>query len=165
MPVLATQFSNSMSHRSGYLTANALMDDDFTHYIFKDCIKISDQNFSQWVCYWEDFPVAVVCVVKSDKLSNGFVKAYIIEKKVIPVSEIGQYSGKRSHFFGQYANGKMLTTKESTTKLVDEVLRRTSGAVAVPSVSKNKKEKVTISNDEIKNLKDIIKSNWKIELK
>lgn len=163
MSALATKMTNAMSKRAGYLPFNGLMDENLMYYTFKDCIKIEHENFHKWVVYWEDFPMAVVCDVKADKLTNGFVKVAILNKTVVPVEEVGLYANRKTHVYGHMLKGKFCNKTQSEQFVRDEMLK--GADVQVTSTSSKKEQKVTLSNSEISNLKEVMAKNWGITLK
>lgn len=173
--VLATKITQSMINRSGYIPIEttmenggfqSIMDEDFMYYTFKDCLKVDRTDFHKWVCYWEAYPFAIVCDVKADKLANGFTKVAILSKKIVPVTEVGEFPSKRNVCFGSLLNGKFLTNKGITQFVSDNIntlgVPQTSTRV---NVSTGKKEKTVLSNDEIKNLKEEMQRNWGCTLK
>lgn len=164
--VLATKITKSMINRSGYIPIEStmedggflgIMDDDFMYYTFKDCLKVDRTDFHKWVCYWDSYPFAIVCDVKADKLANGYTKVAILDKKIVPVSEIGEFPSKRNVCFGSLLKGKFLTNKEVQQYVTDNM-----GSI---KTSTDKQPKVVLSNDQIKNLKEEMQRNWGINLK
>ena len=164
--VLATKITKSMINRSGYIPIEStmedggflgIMDDDFMYYTFKDCLKVDRTDFHKWVCYWDSYPFAIVCDVKADKLANGYTKVAILDKKIVPVSEIGEFPSKRNVCFGSLLKGKFLTNKEVRQYVTDNM-----GSI---KTSTDKQPKVVLSNDQIKNLKEEMQRNWGINLK
>lgn len=166
MSVLATKMTNAMSKRAGYLPFNGLMDENLMYYTFKDCIKIEHENFRKWVLYWEDFPMAVVCDVKADKLVNGFVKVAILNKTIVPVEEIGLYMHRKTHMYGDIVKGEFRTKSQAEEFVRSELLKGADVQTTTSTASTSKKEqKVTLSNAEISNLKEVMAKNWGITLK
>lgn len=172
--VLATKITKSMINRAGYIPIEttmegggflSIMDDEFMYYTFKDCLKVDRTDFHKWVCYWDSYPFAIICDVKADKLANGFTKVAILKKQIVAVSEIGEFPSKRNVCFGSLLNGKFLTNK-GVQKFVNDNLGNVDVQVSTrvnPSTSK--KEKIVLSNSEIKNLKEEMQRNWGITLK
>lgn len=162
MSALATKMTNAMIKRAGYLPFNSLMDENLMYYTFKDCLKVEHADFRKWVLYWEDFPMAVVCDVKADKLVNGFVKVAILSKNVVPVEEIGLYTHRKNHMYGDIVKGQFRTSTQSQQLVRNELLKGSD--VQVASAQK-KDQKVVLSNTEISNLKEVMAKSWGITLK
>lgn len=169
--VLATKITKTMINRAGYIPIESiaddggflgLMDDDFMYYTFKDCLKVDTTDFHKWICYWEGYPFAIICDVKADKLITGFTKVAVLSKTVVPVSEVGEFIGKRNIFFGQLLNGKLSSVKDVTNFAIQNMGK---ADVAVSKPQQQKKEKIVLSNSEISNLKAEMEKNWGISLK
>ncbi|AFC21937.1 hypothetical protein GAP32_479 [Cronobacter phage vB_CsaM_GAP32] len=172
--VLATKITKSMINRAGYIPIEStmedggflgIMDDDFMYYTFKDCLKVNTTDFHKWICYWDNYPFAIICDVKADKLANGYTKVAVLSKTVVPVSEVGEYPSKRNHFFGYLVNGK-LRTSQGLQQFVTDSMGNVDVAVSRPVArSTDKKEKTVLSNEQIKNLKEEMQRNWGVTLK
>lgn len=172
--VLATKITKSMINRAGYIPIEttmdnggflSIMDDDFMYYTFKDCLKVDRTDFHKWVCYWESYPFAIVCDVKADKLANGYTKVAILNKQIVPVSEVGEFPSKRNICFGSMLKGKFLTNK-AVQQFVTDSLGDADVLVSTrTNTSTAKKEKTVLSNEQIKNLKEEMQRNWGCVLK
>lgn len=172
--VLATKITKAMINRAGYIPLETItdeggflgiFDESFMYYTFKDCLKVSNANFNKWVCYWDGVPFAVVCDVKADKLVNGFVKIAILSKTEVPLTEIGAMPGNSNTVFGTMINGKFLNERGVQKFVVDGLTRGTSVDVQVAKPVQRSAEKTVLSNDEIKNLKEVMAKNWGVTLK
>lgn len=163
--ILATNMTNNMSNRAGYLTFNQIMDENLMYYTFKDCIKYHQDGFHSWICYWEGSPIAVKCIVKASVLSNGFTKIAILSKELTTIDEIGLYPSKKSWCLGYILDG---TTKFMTNNGVQRFVTTTMvNGFPVETTKNEMKSSVNkvLSDAEVQHLKAVIASNWGCTLK
>lgn len=169
--VLATKITKPMIGRAGYIPIEttmedggflSIMDDDFMYYTFKDCLKVDRTDFHKWICYWDSYPFAIVCDVKADKLANGYTKVAVLSKKIVPVSEIGEYPAKRNTTFGYILNNKFTNSGKGVQQYVNENLGTIDVQVskAASTRSTEKKEKKVLTEAEIKHFKEEMQRNW-----
>lgn len=159
MSALATNMTNAMQSRAGYLSLKDLLDESTMYYTFKDCIKFKKENIDTWACYWEGSPLVVVMTVKASVLPNGFTKVAILNKEIKGVDEFGMYPSKRSLIEGHILeNGKFNTDSGVTNYVTDILTKGTTGKTDTP-VQKNSDKKV-LSQTEVDHFKKIMAENW-----
>lgn len=168
--VLATVMRTKMQNRAGYLSINELMDEMTMYYTFKNCIKVHDDTpFVNWICYWEDSPVAVKCVVQASVLANSFTKVAIISKELVEVSSIGEYNSSKNFTKGyihnnkfieenknvlqSYVNNAIINASSESTENIDIAVMNTQPANSSKKLSQ-------YSNAEIDKFKEIMQKNW-----
>lgn len=164
--VLATNMSNNMSNRAGYLSLNLIMDDNFTTYTFKDCIKYNKEGFGTWMCYWEGTPFVVQCVVKSTVLANGFTKVAILSKDLKMVVDVGTFPGKKNIWAGYIVNGRYQTGSD-VQKLVNDTFAKV-GSTKPTQVQQSVPEREVLRSsdkkvytpEEIQHFKNVMQENW-----
>ncbi|AQW89018.1 hypothetical protein pEaSNUABM50_00517 [Erwinia phage pEa_SNUABM_50] len=158
--VLATNMTNNMSNRAGYLTFNEIMDENLMYYTFKDCIKYNKEGFHSWICYWEGSPIAVQCTVKASVLANGFTKVAILSKELKTIDEIGMYPAKQHHCLGHVINGRFLNEKGVQSFVTKSMVDGLPVEVAQSNTVLKSSDKKVLSASEVDHFKKVMAENW-----
>lgn len=172
MTVLVTNFKQNMQDKDGFLSVQEMLEAGCSSHIFKGCLKIKpapeDENFCQWLAYWQGFPYAILCTVTATKFPNGDTKVTILTKELKTLEEVGEYPSKNNSVFGDFIDGKFVSTK-NLQKYVNDVIVPTVKAKIVgakkPSTNAVKEEHRKLSNEKINEFQRVITENWGCKFK
>lgn len=173
MTVLVTNFKQNMQDKDGFLSVQEMLNDGCSSHIFKGCLKIKpapeDENFCQWLAYWEGFPYAVLCTVGATKFPNGDIKVSILTKELKTLEEVGEYPAKKNSVFGDLINGKFISTK-NLPKYVNDVIvpgvkAKINAGTVKETVSSVKENHSKLSDEKINEFQRVISENWGCKFK
>lgn len=172
MTVLVTNFKQKMQDKDGFMSVQEMLNDGCSSHIFKGCLKVNpspaDAQFSQWLAYWEGFPYAVMCTVHATQFPNGDVKVTILTKELKTLEEVGEYPVKKNSVFGDFIDGKFISTKD-LPKYVNDVIvpnvkAKIKGSPEKP-LNKVKSENKSLSDEKISEFQRVISENWGCKFK
>lgn len=133
MTVLVTRITPNMKKREGYIASPSddtaectdLTFSTFDVYIFNKCLKSTDPNFTQWLCYWPETNEAIMCNVLTKKLSTGYVKVTILSKHEVNLEDYGDFNRNKTVqylYFENTSSTKLMNAKEVTESVIRSTL-------------------------------------------
>lgn len=172
MTVLVTNFKQNMQDKDGFLSVQEMLNDGCSSHIFKGCLKVkpsaSDEHFSQWLAYWDGFPYAVLCTVSAIQFPNGDIKVLILTKELKTLEEVGSYPSKKNSIFGDFIDGKFISTKDLPKYVNDVIVPNVKAKIkgaTTKQASTVKSEHESLSSDKINEFQRVITENWGCKFK